>query len=189
MDNGWPDFLRGFPNGFALRQISARAEQIVDLVRRDRLPLEFELKAVHQRSLLCLRFDAPAGEKRIGHRTFRGVEQHLIQFAHAQRIELGAMFQQGARFADDGRIAVESGVSFARDFGRRVVFRRDVGHRFPLRFAIHFVERRDSWSSRAREIDRRASGAPTCSPAAAAAGDGDDAPRMWATAESLGKKR
>ena len=51
------------------------------------------------------------------------------------------MLQQGARFADDRRIAVESGISFAGDLRRRVVFRRDIGHRFPLRFVIDFIER------------------------------------------------
>ena len=51
------------------------------------------------------------------------------------------MCEQIARFGDNGRVAIECGVSFAGCCHGSVVFGRDVRHRQPLRFAIDAIKR------------------------------------------------
>ena len=51
------------------------------------------------------------------------------------------MREQLARFRYERRIAIESGVRFARRFGSGIVFRSHVGHSLPLRFAVYAIER------------------------------------------------
>jgi hypothetical protein len=48
--------------------------------------------------------------------------------------------QQFARFVDDRSIAIECGVGFAGRLGCSVVLGCNVGHRIPLRFAVHSID-------------------------------------------------
>ena len=141
LTQGRPDFFGRFPDGFAFCEVIARVEQIIDFIRCDRLPVELELEAVEERCLSGLRQDAPLDERRISHRAFAGVQQHLVQLAHGKRIQLCAVPEQFARFANDSGIAIERGISFAGRLRCRVVCRGYIPNRVPLRDTVDLVKR------------------------------------------------
>ena len=87
-------------------------------------PVELELEAVERGGLRGLGGDAVGDELGIGHRPLGGVEQHVLELAHGELVQFGAVSEQVLGFVDDRGIAVERGVGLAGGLGGGVVRRR-----------------------------------------------------------------
>ena len=133
-------FFRCFPDCAAFSQIRGRQKQVIDPVCRDRLAVELKLEAVERGRLLCFGSD-PRGDKfGVGHWSLRGIANRLLQLAHSERVELGAVVEQRAGLGDQSRVAVERGIGLPRHLRCGVVCRCDIGGGGPLRLAIDAVE-------------------------------------------------
>jgi hypothetical protein len=114
---------------------------LIHLVHRDRLTGQLELETVQDRRLPCLGRNAGGDEVGVGHRPFRGVEQHPFELAHGDRCQFRPMLEQCPGFGDDRRVAVERGAGLARHFGAGVMFGLHIRGGAPLGLALDPVQR------------------------------------------------
>ena len=133
------DLLAGFPGLAPGLQILALEEHVVKGVGGDGLARQLELESVHGAGLRGFCCDTIRHQLGVGHGAFGGVQQHAVQFAHGDEIQLGLVLQQILGFCDHRRIPREGRESLSSRFSRGIMYRADIGAGGPLGFAVHGI--------------------------------------------------